>query len=236
MTKKFLPRVLEAVNLKLHQLIDRANLVYLRKVFDALYFRRLVHEECACQVYHRERLPERGPVFLVSSHCSHMDAGVIQTLFSLSMLPSIRPSAARDHFTKGLIWHLFARGFMRLLFVDRGSGELAKIGQIDPFAELKAPLQAGQMIIVFPQGTRDTNVAFRSGIVHLAKKYPSVPIIPILLRGTDKVLPKKASWFRAGPLAVYVGERYTFNNGLTASENAQALEKYIYSLEQEPGQ
>jgi 1-acyl-sn-glycerol-3-phosphate acyltransferase len=234
MTVKLLPMVLEAVNLKLHQLIDRANLVHLRKVFDALYFRRFVHKECACQVYHRERLPDQGPVFLVSSHSSHMDAGVIQTLFPLALLHCIRPSAARDHFTKGLVWHLFARGFMRLLFVDRGSGELAKIGQIDPFAELKAPLEAGQMIIVFPQGTRDTNVTFRSGIVHLARKNPGVPIIPILLRGTDKVLPKKASWFKAGPLKVYVGERYTFDEGQTASENARALEKYIYSLDQEP--
>lgn len=220
----------------LHQLIDQANLVYLRKAFDDLYFRRFVLEKCACQVYNRARLPLKGPAFLVSSHSSHMDAGLIQTLFLLCMLPFIRPSGARDHFTKGLIWHLFARGFMRLLFVDRGSGEQAKAGEIDPFAEFEAPLAAGQMIIVFPQGTRDDNAHFRPGIVHLARKYPDVPIIPILLRGTGEVLPKGAKWFKKGQLKVFVGERFTFDRRLTAMQNAQALRNYIYSLDQEQGQ
>ena len=119
-----------------------------------------------------------------------------------------------------------------MLFVDRGSGQLAKAGEIDPFAELHGPLEAGVMIIVFPQGTRETNVAFRSGVVHLSKKHPNVPIIPLLLRGTREVLPPKTTGFRPGPLSVYVGEEYTFDGDLSASDNAKALEKYIYSLVQ----
>ncbi len=233
MTIRFVSMAVGAIKFKLHQFIDRANLVYLRQIFDALYFRRFILEDCACQVYDRDRLPKSGPALLVSSHSSHTDAGVIQTLFPLSWLPHIRPSAARDHFTKELILHLFARGFMRLLFVDRGSGQLAKVGETDPFAELHAPLKAGSMVIVFPQGTRDTRALFRPGIVHLSRQYPDVPIIPILLRGTREVLPPGASWFWASPVAVYVGERYIFDPTLTANENAKALEAYIYSLDRQ---
>ncbi len=205
-------------------------------IVDVLFFRPFVLKKCDLQVHNRERLPKKGPAILVSTHSSHMDAGVIQALFPLMMLPYIRPSAARDHFTKGLLWHLFARGFMRLLFVDRGSGQLAKTGDIDPFGELHIPLEAGLMIIIFPQGTRNPDAGFRSGIVHLAKSYPHVPVIPILLRGTHDVLPPKAKSFRAGPIAVYVGEKYTFNQHQTASENAQALEAYIYLLDQAKNQ
>ena len=127
MANTFLTQVLEAVNLKLHQLADKANLVYIRMAVDALYFRPLVWKKCKCQVYNRERLPQQGPAILVSTHSSHMDAGVIQALFPLGQLPKIRPSGARDYFTKSWPWHLFARGFMRLLFVDRGSRHFSKI-------------------------------------------------------------------------------------------------------------
>lgn len=232
MNNNLFASTLEAVKLKLHQLADKSNLVYLRMMVDAIYFRRLVWKGCNCEVRNLERLPTEGPAILVSSHSSHMDAGVIQALFPLKNLPHIRPSGARDHFTKSLLWHLFARGFMRLLFVDRGSGEAAKTGEIDPFAELHEPLEAGQMIIVFPEGTRSTDTSFKSGIVHLAKAHPDIPVIPILLRGTRQVLPPKTFGFRAGPIAVYVGKIYAFDESLSASENAKALEEYVYSLDQ----
>jgi 1-acyl-sn-glycerol-3-phosphate acyltransferase len=215
------------------KLADRSNLVYLRMVTDALFFRRLVWKKCQLQAHNLERLPKHGPALLVSTHSSHMDAGVIQVLFPLTMLPRIRPSGARDHFTtKGFGWHLFARGFMRLLFVDRSSGELAKAGKINPFAELHVPLTTDVMVIVFPQGTRDPTMSFKSGIVHLSRMYPEVPVIPILLRGTEAVLPPNTVGFRPGPLSVYVGERYTFDPTLSAADNVKKLEEYIYSLDQ----
>jgi len=239
----FLTRILVAITLRLHQLADKANLLYIRMAVDLLYFRPLVWKKCRCFVYSSERLPKTGPAILVANHNSHMDAGVIQALFPLGMLPKIRPSGARDHFTKkGFLWHLFARGFMRLLFVDRGSGHLAKTGEIDPFAELHSPLKDGVMIIVFPQGTRDAKVSsldsgkvpsFKSGVVHLSRAHPTVPVIPIPLRGTRKVLPPNTVGFRPGPLSVYVGEKYNFDPELSATDNAQALEKYINSLDGE---
>jgi len=232
-TATLLTNVREAVSLKLHHLVDKANLVFLRQVVDAVYFRRLVSVSCGCLVYHHERLPETGPAILVANHSSHMDAGVIQTLFPLKMLPKIRPSGARDHFTKSLLWHLFARGFMRLLFVDRGSGRLAKVSQIDPFAELHAPIKEGVMIIIFPEGTRSGDTSFKPGIVHLARKYPEVPIIPILLCGTREVLPPHTVGFKAGPIKVYVGKQYTFDHNKPAGESVKELERYIYSLDQD---
>ena len=228
MAEKLLTLILR----KLHQWVDRANLVYVRMAVDALYFRPLVWKRCRCQVYHRERLPTKGPTLLVCTHESHMDVGVIQALFPLSQLPKIRPSGARDYFTKGLLWHLFARGFMRLLFVDRDAGHLAKTGELDPFSELHAPLQAGVMVIVFPQGTRDPNASFRPGVVLLSRAHREVPIIPILLRGTREVLLPNTFGFRPGPISVYVGKRYTFSDALSATENVQTLQRYINSLDQ----
>lgn len=234
MSNSLLSRILEPIRLKFHYLADKSNLVWIRMAVDVLYFRPLVWKKCRCAVEHPERLPKIGPAILVANHSSHMDAGVIQALFPLGLLPKIRPSGARDYFTKSWPWHVFARGFMRLLFVDRGNGHLAKAGEVDPLAELHEPLQSGVMVIVFPQGTREkTGTGFRSGVVHLSKMHPKVPVIPILIRGTREILPPKTVGFRPGPLSVHVGEAYTFDPNLSAADNAKRLEEYINSLDGE---
>jgi 1-acyl-sn-glycerol-3-phosphate acyltransferase len=66
----------------------------------------------------------------------------------------------------------------------------------DPLRHVIRALREGYGVLLFPEGTRSQNGElgpFRSGIGRLAGEFPSVPIIPVWLEGTGRVLPKKAS-------------------------------------------
>jgi 1-acyl-sn-glycerol-3-phosphate acyltransferase len=57
-------------------------------------------------------------------------------------------------------------------------------------------LAAGDSLILFPEGTRgrEGEVArFRSGLYRLARLRPDVELVPVLIDGLGRVLPKGAS-------------------------------------------
>jgi 1-acyl-sn-glycerol-3-phosphate acyltransferase len=157
------------------------------------------------------------------------------------MLSRIRPSGARDFFRPKrridwfkpgkLLKYFMATYFMRLCYLERGSGEAAKRGELDPFASFVEPLNRGEMLIYFPQGSRDEPL-FQKGAYHLAKRFPGVPIIPMFLEGTRELHPKGVPFWKffPTPVTVYVGEHYHFNEALSPAENVRALQIYVYNL------
>jgi 1-acyl-sn-glycerol-3-phosphate acyltransferase len=65
----------------------------------------------------------------------------------------------------------------------------------DPLGPLERLLEEGRSILIFPEGTRGTDevVAFRSGLFHLARRFPDVDLVPIYLDNLSRILPK-GSW------------------------------------------
>ena len=56
-----------------------------------------------------------------------------------------------------------------------------------------AALDAGESIIFFPEGTRGSGMAlgaFKSGLFHLARMRPTVPLVPVRLENLSRMLPK----------------------------------------------
>jgi 1-acyl-sn-glycerol-3-phosphate acyltransferase len=63
----------------------------------------------------------------------------------------------------------------------------------NPLALMVAALDAGDSLIVFPEGTRSPDGRlqdFKPGIYHLARARPAVPLVPLHLDNLNRILPK----------------------------------------------
>src|SRR5262249_38291180 len=136
---------------------------------------------------HRERLPAGGPAIIAANHNSHLDTLVLMTLFPQRLLTSLRPGPAAAYLTE-------LRGPAVVALNRVGIIPLARegrTGRADPLAASDAALAGGNILILFPEGSRgepERLGAFKNGIAHLARRYPDVPVFPVFLHGLGKVL------------------------------------------------
>ena len=141
-------------------------------------------------VRHRERLPLRGPAIIAANHNSHLDILALLSLFPLLRVPHIQPAAAADYFCQSGWLRWFALHVMGIIPVVRSG---AAGGHADPLADCYQALEAGKVLVIFPEGTRgqpEQLAELKCGIWHLAHRFPHVPVVPVYLNGLGKAMPK----------------------------------------------
>lgn len=140
-------------------------------------------------VRHKERFPVSGPAVVIANHNSHLDTLVLLTLFPLSRIPSVRIAAAADYFFQNRALRFIAEWFLGLVPVNRSSRQTTK----DPLAPLARVLEQGDILVLFPEGTRgnpEVMADVKPGLWHLLKRHPQVPLCPLYLHGLGRSLPK----------------------------------------------
>ncbi|WP_417770151.1 lysophospholipid acyltransferase family protein [Stappia sp.] len=182
-------------------------------------------------VRRREWLPEDGPAILVANHNSHLDTLVMMSLTPLARIAKLRPVAAADYFLANRAMAWFSLNILRIIPIDRQKGAAGG----DPLAECHEALARGEVLILFPEGSRgepEEMSGLKKGIAHLAGKNPDAPVVPVFTHGLGKALPKGSfllvpffcDIFVGEPIA-WPGDRATFMNILTARFASLSAEK-----------
>ena len=134
--------------------------------------------------------PCRGQCIFFANHGSHLDFVVLWSVLPKDLRARTRPVAARDYWESSWLRRHAATRVFRAVLVDR-AGSLGQLrAQMDL---LLTALNAGDSLIIFPEGTRGTGQEirpFKSGLDYLARKRPDVDLVPVHLDNLHRIMPK----------------------------------------------
>jgi 1-acyl-sn-glycerol-3-phosphate acyltransferase len=176
-----------------------------RRAFLHLVARPLAAVFTGADVIGAEHLPKSGPAIIAANHNSHVDTLLLLTIFPAKLIGRLRPVAAADYFLRGPVIGWVSRTLIGIVPIVRDGG-----GREDVLAPAREALAAGDIVIIFPEGTRgaatDELGPMKAGVARLAAAFPGAPVIPVWIEGAGRVLPKGA--FLPAPLncTVLVGE------------------------------
>ncbi len=157
-----------------------------------LVLRPLVKLFSGINVAGKENLDHLKQYIIIANHNSHLDILLLFYLLPISHIVRTHPVADKPHFSKSRLVFRLVDFFFKPIWVTRGKPDLAD----DPFREIKRIIDAGQNVIIFPEGTRGVPGEmqhFKSGIGRLMTQYPEIPIVPVFLIGPERALPRASA-------------------------------------------
>ncbi len=181
----------------------------LRFAFFLIVVRPVLFLMLGISVRNRERLPANGPAIIVANHNSHLDAFVLMALLGMKRLHLVRPVAAADHFLRNRLLAWFTTKIIGIIPLKRN----LKGVRSDPLAGICEALDEGKILIIFPEGSRgdpEVRAEFKTGVAHIAKRYPDLPITPVFLHGLGRALPRGEGILVPFFCDCFVGEHLTW--------------------------
>jgi 1-acyl-sn-glycerol-3-phosphate acyltransferase len=165
-----------------------------------------------------EHIPASGGAILASNHLS-----IVDSVFLPLMLPRPVTFAAKsEYFTGTRLVDRITGAYLRAtkqLSVDRAGARAAQ----DMLESALGLLRGGALFGIYPEGTRSPDGRLyrgRTGIGWLALS-SGLPVIPVAMIGTDRVLPPGSKIPRLSRISVRVGEPLAFDALRASSAGAR---------------
>jgi len=182
--------------------------VLILKLFAKIYFRG--------KGYGKENFPEKGPFIGVVNHKSNMDTVAMALVITHRVHTMAKESLFRVPILK---WWLKA---VNMFSVVRDSSDQ------EAFNYALHLLKKGEILFMAPEGTRKREggqrLRPRTGFIRFAQM-TGVPVVPIAIYGTDKVLPPGAWFPRPVKVSVRVGKPIKLEKIEVSLDNKEKLQQ-----------
>jgi 1-acyl-sn-glycerol-3-phosphate acyltransferase len=123
-----------------------------------------------------------------ANHQSHADLVMIWAALPEELRSITRPIAAKDYWTRSPLRQWITTAVFNAVYVER-----ERKGDEDPLQPLVDALEAGDSLIIFPEGTRghaEEPQPFKAGLYKLAQRFPHVVLVPAWIDNIQRVMPK----------------------------------------------
>lgn len=134
--------------------------------------------------------PEPGQRIYFANHASHGDFVLIWSVLPKELRDRTRPVAGADYWRKSRLKEFLGGNVFKAVLIERQ----AEARTDDPIQLMAQALDAGDSLILFPEGTRNMTdeplLPFKSGLYNLALARPGVELVPTWIDNLSRVLPK----------------------------------------------
>ena len=158
-----------------------------------------------------ENLPKSTQTAIYfANHQSFLDIPVVQILVPTNVSFVLKKELKNFPFIGW--WSNYAK----MVFIDRTN----KVKSDESLLKIAAQIQQGKNIAIFPEGTRCTDGKIgkiKLGGIYLASQ-SGAPIVPMLIEGTQKLMPKYSNILDGGPVQVKIGKPFYIPAILTNSD------------------
>ncbi|TEW49565.1 lysophospholipid acyltransferase family protein [Psychromonas algicola] len=194
----------------------------LKVLFFGLLVKPTVLLALGLNVFFREKLPKQGPALVLANHNSHLDTMVLMSLYPLSQIHKVRPVAAADYFLKNKLIAWFSLSIIGIIPLQRG-----RIRDKDAlFEECHAALDNGDILVLFPEGSRgnpEELSTLKRGVHHLIQDRPNLNVIPVMMHGLGRALPKGEALLVPFNCDVVIGDNIPYDDNSKAYINSISL-------------
>lgn len=134
--------------------------------------------------------PKAEQTLYFANHTSHGDFVLLWSTLPADLRALTRPVAGQDYWMASKARQFVGQDVFNALMIKRDGSD----GGPNPVTQMTEALAAGDSLIMFPEGTRNTGeevmLPLKSGLFHIARACPQVRLVPVWIENLKRVLPK----------------------------------------------
>ena len=168
----------------------------------------------------RKHIPQTGPILIVVNHASHLDPLLIGAVCFRRMFRYM----GKEDLWKGSRTFRFMMENLGAFPVRRGAADR------DALRYASDLLDAGQALVLFPEGTRTRDGSIgeaQPGVAMILSKHPDVPILPLRIDGAFKAFGRGMRHPAPHRITITIGPTFTLAHKFQEQKSRKQLYREI---------